>query len=128
MSCIHCDNKVVENPDTRLCATCGKDDRKAEKARLKPKKEFKPIRKQSKKMGAKMKEYGPLKAAHLKAFPECQIKLVGCTKEATDLHHSEPRATGLLKKESFKSACRHCHRLLHDKLSAPERREKDFLK
>ena len=39
-----CGNKVIENKDLGLCATCNKARRKAESDALKPKKAFKPIK------------------------------------------------------------------------------------
>lgn len=127
MPCIRCGNKVVENQDTGLCGSCGLDDRRAEARANKPQKVH-VIRKVSAKEAKRRKTYSQLGKEHLAKHPRCQIKLLGCTKVAVQVHHSGKRGLNLLKTELFQSACLHCHTQIETVLSAKERREKGFLK
>jgi len=120
----HCGN-IVENKDTGECASCGNARRKADRMKVKEKK---PIRKVSIKLQGKLKEYSVKRKKHLKKHPFCQIKLIGCEIKAVDIHHTKPRATALNDELLFMSACRYCHKTIHDVMSAAERRDKGLLK
>lgn len=133
MPCVRCDNKIVENPDTGLCASCGADDRKAERTAIRDanKPAFKPIPKMSKKLAVETRKYsgkGGTREEHLKENPYCQIRLIGCENVATQVHHCAKRGKNLNNKETFKSACQHCHDKVEFVLSAKERRELGLLK
>ncbi len=72
-------------------------------------------------------EYSVLRKGWLINFPDCQIKLIGCEGKAVEIHHTESgsnKVKSLNDVSTWKSACAHCHRFLHDKLSAKEAREK----
>lgn len=117
---------LSENLDTGDCASCAHAKRKEERAKQKGKKVYK-IRKVSKKQSKELKSYSKVREEYLKDHPFCELKLVGCTMQATDIHHTAKRGKALNSKETFISACRHCHTILETKLSAQERREKGFL-
>lgn len=114
-----------ENKHTKGCGSCNAAARKASKVKVKV---VAPVKKVSPQMAKKLVEYNVKRDKHLKDNPECQIKLTGCEIEGSEVHHVEPRATGLNKEESFLTTCRNCHSILHDVLSASERREKGLLK
>lgn len=107
-----------------ICSSHNFAQRKAERNALKPKKVQKPIAKQSAKMKEEMKTYSKLRDWYLKDHPKCELMLLGCTKVAIEIHHTGSRGSNLNKVETWKSACRHCHTILHDKLSAKETRDK----
>lgn len=47
----------------------------------------------------------------LKANPECQASLEGCTKKATQIHHMKGRENELLNESAYWMAiCFNCHR------------------
>lgn len=131
MSCIieGCDNQI-ENSDTGLCASHGLASRKAAKQALKEKKVYKipPI---SKKLAKERKQYsgpGGSREQHLTEHPNCQIKLLGCEGMATQVHHAAKRGKNLNNRETFMSACGHCHEIVEFVLSAKDRRELGLLR
>lgn len=128
---IHCVTSGCENPvenkDTGLCSSCSHTDRKAKRMRLKGKKVY-IIPKVSKRQAVENRVYSELRKEHLKDHPFCQIRLLGCTVIATDVHHTQKRGKHLNAKETYLSACRHCHTELETKMSAKERRERGLLK
>lgn len=71
----------------------------------------KPIRKISEKHQKTISEYGLIRKEFLKENPSCQIKLNGCTRIATEIHHSKGKSSKeqYLKKEDFVATCRSCH-------------------
>lgn len=89
-----------------------------------------PIPKRSEKMKEAMKKYKPIMIAWL-AKPEnkyCQIKMKGCTKIATQIHHSAGRqGEQLMKEEDFIASCSHCNVIGVEENDA-EAREKGFKK
>lgn len=117
----------VENKTTGLCASCGHAKRKEERVASKEKKVYK-IRKVSKKHAKELKTYSQVREEYLKRHPFCEIRLLGCTSRATDIHHVGKRGLNLSDPSTFKAACRSCHTILETKLSAAERREKGLLK
>lgn len=63
----------------------------------------------SKKMRETLDEYGKRRAAFLIVHPTCQAKLVGCTRQATDVHHKAGRGENHLKISTWLAVCRSCH-------------------
>jgi hypothetical protein len=124
MNC-SCGN-ISENKDTGKCASCAHAERRAEKQALKVK-VVTPVKKISAKRKEENKEYTPLKKQFLIDNPECQIKLIGCTKVAVDVHHCAKRGINFLNVKTWKSGCRWCHDIVETKLSAEERRERGLL-
>jgi len=113
---------------TDYCGTHNREMRKRGEKMVKlieesKKKRGYQIPKVSEKQAKKNSLYSKQRKEHLNKFPHCQIRLVGCTHIAFEIHHSEGRGENTNKAESFLSACPHCHKILHDKLSAKEARE-----
>lgn len=73
---------------------------------LDPPKKISPV---SKKMRETMDEYSKKRAAFLVVHSKCQAKLVGCTGEATDVHHKAGRGENHLKISTWMAVCRSCH-------------------
>jgi hypothetical protein len=113
--------------NTDYCGTHLHGFRKMKRDALKPKK-VTEIKKVSNKRQKENKTYSILRKEQLEEFPNCQIKLEGCEKIATEVHHSAKRGKNYLNKETFLSACHHCHVVLETKISAKVRREKGLLK
>lgn len=101
----------------KTCAGCGEDkhiwkSHGKEKYckdcwyQLEKPKKISPI---SKKMQVVMDEYSKKRAAFLIVHPICQAKLVGCTKDATDVHHKAGRGDNHLKISTWLAVCRSCH-------------------
>lgn len=63
----------------------------------------------SRKMRVIMDEYSKKRAAFLVVHAKCQAKLVGCTGEATDVHHKAGRGENHLKISTWLAVCRSCH-------------------
>jgi len=132
--CQYDDCERPREGSTSFCSSHNALDRKEQRDSLKPVKVPKPLKRTPvKKMSAKRKTehatYIEKAAAHLKAHPNCQIKLAEvCTKKATEIHHSAKRGKNYLNEKTFLSACRECHSVVETKLSASERREKGLLK
>ena len=118
-----CCNYVEGN--TEGCGSCNAAARKAAKLKVKV---VTQVKKVSPQIAKKLNEYDIKRAKHLKDHPECQVKLIDCEEIGIEIHHAEPRATGLNKEEYFLTVCRPCHDKLHNLLSASERREKGLLK
>lgn len=121
-----CENYIEGS--TRFCATHNAMFRKEKKDAMKVK-VVHPIRKISKKQAKELETYTILRTGYLKSHYYCEAKLQGCTHKAVDIHHTGGREGEKLTDISkFLAVCRECHSLLHDKLSAKERREKGLLK
>lgn len=125
----NCGN-IVENKDTGLCASCSAAIRKAERQAGKEKKPIRKIKPVSDSMRQKLKEYKPAKEQHLKEHPDCQVRLIGCqnNRETNSVHHAAKRGKNLANKETFLTACEHCHHQIEFVLSAAERRERGYLR
>lgn len=93
----------------------------------KPKKAVKPLNKTSAKRKGKLKEYTPLRKQYLLDHPECEIKLIGCTGKATQIHHCSTSDLDFLNTKTWKSADDYCHDQVERVLSASVRREKGLL-
>lgn len=88
-------------------------------------------RKRIKKVSDKRKilnaEYAILRVQFLKEHTECELKLQGCLKTATQVHHTASgwnKATNLNNVKTWKASCDHCNIFLHDKISAHEARQR----
>lgn len=67
--------------------------------------------------------YKPLAVQFKIDNPVCQVNLPGCQVQTTDVHHlysGIDRDKYLLDVSTWKSACRHCHTILHDDYSSVE--------
>lgn len=74
---------------------------------VKPKK---VIPKRSDSMKEKMKEYKPLMIAYLAKNKVCKLKMDGCTKVATCVHHTKGRiGEQLMKVEDWRPSCTNCN-------------------
>lgn len=110
-----------------FCATHAHQFRKEAKDAKKVK-VVKTVRKVSEKRANEEKAYQVVRAGFLATHYYCAAKLEGCTYKATDVHHSSGReGKKLTDVTKFIAVCRNCHSLLHDKLSAAERRDKNLL-
>lgn len=80
------------------------------KSEPKEKKKQKPIKPLSKKREKQNKIYLTIRKVFLENHPNCEVKLEGCTKIASEIHHAEKR-TGhkLTDIEGFVAICRNCH-------------------
>lgn len=82
------------------------DPKKAPVAKIKTVK-IKPL---SDKRAKQNRAYLTLRKVYLENNKTCAIKLKGCTKKATEIHHSEKRTGALLTNiEFFVATCRSCH-------------------
>ena len=77
--------------------------------KVKEEKQKKAIAKKSVKKSIEDKLYSKIAKAFLKANPECQIKTLGCTKVAEEVHHSKGRGEHLIDTDTFIATCRNCH-------------------
>ncbi len=118
------------------CASCNLMERQKEKAKFRaslkqkkaPVRSGKKIKPRSDKRIEEDKVYKVLRQEQLTEHPECQIKIMDiCEKVATEVHHTGSRGQNYLKKETFVSGCGPCHRYLHNKMSAIDRRDKGLL-
>lgn len=73
---------------------------------LEPPKKISPV---SKKMRETMDEYSKRRTAFLVVHSKCQAKLVGCTGNATDVHHKAGRGENHLNISTWLAVCRSCH-------------------
>lgn len=70
-----------------------------------------PIAKKSETQKERDKRYYPIRNKFIKERSLCMIKVDGCTKKATDVHHPEGKIGELYFDDSkFIAACRNCHR------------------
>lgn len=78
------------------------------------KKYGKPIKKISKNMSALLKEYSPERKTFLEKFPYCQLKLEGCTSNATCIHHKKGKHSKdlYLNQEFWMASCISCNGLV----------------
>lgn len=81
----------------------------------KEKKKPKPIPKESAKRKIENKAYKTLRKVYLENHPFCEVKMKGCTKKATEIHHDQGRGIKLNDVESFVAICRSCHMLVEEK-------------
>lgn len=112
---------------TLYCGSHNTYLRKIEKELSKPKKQVKRIAKFSEKMKGKLKAYRELNKEYLASHPYCLANLPGCTKKATQVHHLGGRGSKLNAVDTFMALCDPCHKTIHNKLSATERRNKKLM-
>lgn len=95
---------------------------------LRTDKKLKRLKPRSAKMQEKDDKYYPKKDEFLEKHPKCQIRKPGvCTRDATQVHHSEYRTgDGYLDEDTWFATCFECHRYVH--LNPAESRKKGWLK
>lgn len=119
-----CDNYTEGNTD--YCGSCNHAKRKAERNALKDKKVYR-LPKATAKRKEENKAYTPLRKKYLEDHPKCEIKLIGCTGKATQIHHCSTSHKDFLNIKTWKSGCSNCHNTIERVLSADERRKKKLL-
>lgn len=101
----------------RKCSTAGVD-------MFKPtNKKPKPIAIRSPKKIHDDRVYAVERKQFLEIHKMCEAHLQGCTQQATDIHHTfwgADRSKYYLDTSTWKSVCRSCHSVIHDKLSSEE--------
>ena len=78
---------------------------------MEPPKRIAPV---SRKMRTKMDEYTKRRMAFLAIHNHCQAKLVGCTGQATDVHHKAGRGENHLNMSTWAPVCRTCHQWIEN--------------
>jgi len=107
MNCIKCGNKVIENYEEMLCATCNRKKRVSPQTQLK-RKRISPVSVKRKK---KLEEYVHIRNKFLEENPICER----CGDLAIDVHHTKGRlGTNLTDTQYFKSVCRTCHTYIEE--------------
>ena len=86
------------------------DDKPLPKEKKKPK----PIPKESKKRKVANNEYKALRKVYLENHPLCEVKLKGCSKKATEIHHDQGRGIKLNDVANFVAICRNCHNIVEN--------------
>lgn len=107
-------------------ATCNFQRRKAERNSLKEKNKY-VIPKVTAKRKEENKAYTPLRKKYLEDHPYCEIRLIGCTGKATQIHHCSTSHKDFLNTKTWKAADDHCHGIVERVLSASERRKLGLL-
>lgn len=69
-----------------------------------------PLKRVSKKLGAKLRQYRVLAVQFKKDNPTCQVC---CVKFTSDVHHKAGRGRNLLNVATWMPVCRPCHDLIH---------------
>ena len=69
-----------------------------------------PLRRVSKKLGAKLRQYRVLAVQFKKDNPTCQVC---CVKPTSDVHHKAGRGRNLLNVATWMPVCRPCHDFIH---------------
>lgn len=90
--------------NTLKCQLCGKL-----KVTRKKHSVSRPIKKQSDKRKKEGKEYSKLRAEFFTSNPLCQADLMGCTRQATEIHHKARRGVFYLDHTTFMACCSTCH-------------------
>lgn len=77
---------------------------------------YKPINKVSKNHQKTLDEYAPKRKEFLKENPYCQLKLDGCTKESTCVHHKKGKHSRklYLDEEFWMASCINCNRVVEE--------------
>ena len=81
------------------------------------------IPKESAKRSKENRLYHAKRILYLTTHKECEAVLPGCVGVATDIHHlwmGSDRSKYFLDEKTWKSCCRSCHSMIHDKLSTEE--------
>ena len=79
-----------------------------------PKKKGKGIPAMSEKRKVEIRVYTQLRKKFLKQNPMCEAGAFGCTKRATQIHHTKKRGKNYLNVETWMPTCAHCHRWIED--------------
>ena len=107
------------------CWSCHKSkDNESQKPKLTP--SSSKLKQKSDKQKAIDKAYSLMRKEYLTKHPMCQIKLPGCTGQATDIHHTEYRGIKTLAQATWLAVCRTCHDWCH--ANPKEARELGYLK
>lgn len=72
----------------------------------------KPIKKISDKLKKALVVYNLKRKIYLMEHPVCEANLVGCSKQATTIHHMKGRGVLLNAVEFWMGACMNCHRII----------------
>jgi hypothetical protein len=105
------------------CWSCHKSKDMSQKPKLASSSKLKQ---KSDKQKAIDKAYSLMRKEYLTKHPMCQIKLPGCTGQATDIHHTEYRGIKTLAQATWLASCRACHDWVHK--NPKEARELGYLK
>jgi hypothetical protein len=70
------------------------------------------INKRSNKKIEQDKHYNKIRKQFLEEHPFCEIGLEGCTRVATEIHHTKGKGIHYLDTDTFKAICNHCHILI----------------
>jgi hypothetical protein len=65
-------------------------------------------------MKVTLDEYGKKRVAFLALHRVCQANLVGCTGQATDVHHKAGRGINHNKMSTWIAVCRTCHQWIEE--------------
>lgn len=103
--CVECDAAPIENQDTGLCASCGRELRKSLKVKVKV---VHPVKKVTEKRAKQNREYLKMREDFLIQYPVCQVK--DCQKKSAHVHHRRGRQNDLLTNpEWFLAICEDHH-------------------
>ncbi len=120
--------RVIENPETGETASEAHARRKAERLANRPEKKKKVIPKVSAKRKKENEKYSAEGPQWFLDNPKCKAKLQGCTGDTEHRHHTAGRGSNLNAKETFLPVCSSCHYLIHNVMSAKERRKLGLLR
>ena len=69
------------------------------------------MRKVSTKQAKLLRKYAKVRKEYLSEHPLCEIDLPGCTRKATEIHHTAKKQTEQLwlDKKYMRSSCNECH-------------------
>lgn len=99
--CVSCQKECIVVVKKLLCAQCNHKSKGKKITKIKP---------LSDKRKRQNDEYLLLRKQYLKQYPACEVKLSGCTKTATEIHHARKRTGSMLTNEKyFVAICRNCH-------------------
>ena len=119
----NCENYAMSNLD--VCDTHRREQKKALSKVEKPKRKALP--RFSKKRKEENKKYSSDAQQWFLDNPKCKAKLQGCTGDTEHRHHLSGRGIRLNDKEKLLPVCNSCHFLIHNVLSAKDRRSKGLL-
>lgn len=87
----------------------------------------KRISKVSDKRSDELSQYPKKKKAFLLHKMACEVKLPGCTVNATEIHHCSTSALDFLNENTWTAICRSCHLKVETEIPAEERRKLGLL-
>jgi hypothetical protein len=108
------------------CYSHDKEEKREAKEKLKVKKVYK-ISAKSKKKAKEDREYNKGAGDWFEANPKCKARLEGCTDKTDDRHHVSGRGANTNDRGTWLPVCRSCHQMIHNVMSAKERRDKHLL-